>query len=63
MTPRCCWFWALNDTNFRTVTLLCRPSHEVHLGRQPHYIPDYHPEKAKMVRIAEIARRWELIGR
>lgn len=42
--------------NPRCVTLLCRPCHEIHLGRHPHHIPDSHPKKAKMVRLAEIAR-------
>ncbi|MDZ4687703.1 MAG: HNH endonuclease [Planctomycetaceae bacterium] len=42
--------------NPRTVTLLCRPCHEIHLGRQPSHIPDDHPWKSKLVRIAEIAR-------
>ncbi len=42
--------------NPRTVKLLCRPCHEIHLGRPPSHIPDDHPWKAKLVRIAEIAR-------
>lgn len=42
--------------NPRAVTLLCRPCHEIHRGRHPQHIPDDHPAKPEMVRLAEIAR-------
>lgn len=48
--------YRLGLLNPRSVTLLCRPCHEIHLGRHPSHIPDDHPWKAKLTRIAEIAR-------
>lgn len=46
--------------NPRAVTLVCRPCHLIWSGQRPDHIPDTHPKKASLVRIAEIAR---MLGR
>jgi hypothetical protein len=39
---------------------VCRPCHLIWSGQRPDHIPDTHPKKASLVRIAEIAR---MLGR
>lgn len=42
--------------NPRFVILVCRPCHLIWRGMNPTHLPDDHPGKAKLTRIAEIAR-------
>lgn len=42
--------------NPRTVMLVCRPCHEIWRGKDPHHIPEDHPQRDNYFRIAYLAR-------